>query len=138
MAGEALPPRLELVSVGTIIGWWIMVFLNSGQECAGKAAWVLTLYGAASALAPNYIAAVHEKVDRPSNLPCGFPSCTVVCEDFFFFFVTLVTGPRRSLSLKLSDPESMRLTYEDSPNQSYCERKEASGVPPWRQPSGKS
>ena len=28
-------------------------------------------------------------------------SCTA--EDFFFFFFTLVTGPRRSLSLKLSE-----------------------------------
>ena len=31
---------------------------------------------------------------------------------FFFFFFTLVTGPTRSLSLKLSDEESMSLKYE--------------------------
>ncbi|KAJ1476380.1 hypothetical protein T484DRAFT_1825170 [Baffinella frigidus] len=61
MAGEALPPRLELVALGATIGWWVVVFFNSGPECAQKAAWVLALYGAASALAPNYIAAVHEK-----------------------------------------------------------------------------
>jgi len=31
---------------------------------------------------------------------------------FFFLFFTLVTGPRRSLSLELSDTESMSLKYE--------------------------
>ena len=30
----------------------------------------------------------------------------------FFFFFTLVTGPKRSLSLKLSDTKSMSLKYE--------------------------
>ena len=30
----------------------------------------------------------------------------------FFFFFTLVTGPRRSLSLELSDTKSVGLKYE--------------------------
>jgi len=30
----------------------------------------------------------------------------------FFFFVTLVTGPRRSLSLKLSDTRAARVLVE--------------------------
>ena len=40
---------------------------------------------------------------NPGNLPTAS-----------FFFVTLVAGPRRSLSLKLSVQESMRLKYEPS------------------------
>jgi len=47
--------------------------------------------------------------DRRS-LRCGLAASTT--SRYFFFFFILVTGPRRSLSLKLSDTRAMSLKYE--------------------------
>ena len=63
-----------------------------------------------------------------SCLPCSKSECDVggfrsQCQVFFFF--TLVTGPRRSLSLKLSDAR----VYEPEIRARLGERVRGRGVP---------
>ena len=61
MRSEAFPPNLGRVAVVTVVGWWIGTCTLSGLDCAFNAVWVLAVYGTAFALAPEYVAAVHEK-----------------------------------------------------------------------------